>query len=183
MEGASVSGLQVVDRDGTKEVPYQLRRHADGCAGFHGNQITFHQWSHDDYPSPPRLPSMIVESIVTACCFCVRARLLLGKFVILTSVVRRRDGDVDGSIEVAPSSIPLRIICSLRSPCHWCRKIAKGRAAHNTRLMWGPLPAPFPRPLAGIGLLLGLLILILSNRTAGHWVLAYKSGVTLLMDY
>lgn len=49
--------------------------------------------------------------------------------------------------------------------------------------MWGPLPAPFPRPLAGIGLLLGLLILILSNRTTGHWVLAYKSGVTLLMDY
>jgi hypothetical protein len=40
------------------------------------------------------------------------------------------------------------------------------------RLMWGPLPAPFPRVLAGIGTLLGILILILSDRTAGAWCLA-----------
>jgi hypothetical protein len=40
------------------------------------------------------------------------------------------------------------------------------------RLMWGPLPAPFPRALAGIGLLLGLLTLILSERTLGSFLLA-----------
>jgi hypothetical protein len=40
------------------------------------------------------------------------------------------------------------------------------------RLMWGPLPAPFPRALAGIGLLLGLLIVILSERTVISWLLA-----------
>jgi hypothetical protein len=40
------------------------------------------------------------------------------------------------------------------------------------RLMWGPLPAPFPRALAGIGTLLGILILMLSDRTAGAWCLA-----------
>jgi len=40
------------------------------------------------------------------------------------------------------------------------------------RLMWGPLPAPFPRALAGIGLVLGLLILALSDRTVSAWLLA-----------
>lgn len=40
------------------------------------------------------------------------------------------------------------------------------------RLMWGPLPAPFPRALAGIGLLLGLLILALSDRAMSSWILA-----------
>ena len=40
------------------------------------------------------------------------------------------------------------------------------------RLMWGPLPAPFPRALAGAGVLLGLLIAILSDRSTGVWVLA-----------
>ena len=40
------------------------------------------------------------------------------------------------------------------------------------RLMWGPLPAPFPRALAGIGLVLGLLILVLSDRAVGSWLLA-----------
>jgi hypothetical protein len=40
------------------------------------------------------------------------------------------------------------------------------------RLMWGPLPAPFPRALAGIGPLLGLLIVILSERTVISWLLA-----------
>lgn len=40
------------------------------------------------------------------------------------------------------------------------------------RLMWGPLPAPFPRALAGIGLLIGLLIVILSERTVISWLLA-----------
>jgi hypothetical protein len=40
------------------------------------------------------------------------------------------------------------------------------------RLMWGPLPAPFPRALAGIGLALGLLILVLLDRTVSSWLLA-----------
>ena len=40
------------------------------------------------------------------------------------------------------------------------------------RLMWGPLPAPFPRALAGGGLLLGLLIAVFSDRSAGAWALA-----------
>jgi hypothetical protein len=40
------------------------------------------------------------------------------------------------------------------------------------RLMWGPLPAPFPRALAGIGLVLGSLILVLLDRTVSTWLLA-----------
>lgn len=35
------------------------------------------------------------------------------------------------------------------------------------RLMWGPLPAPFPRALAGIAVLLALLIVLLSD---GDWL-------------
>ena len=49
---------------------------------------------------------------------------------------------------------------------------ASGGAEVVLRLMWGPLPAPFPRVLAGGGLLLGLLIAIISDRSAGAWVLA-----------
>ncbi len=52
------------------------------------------------------------------------------------------------------------------------------------RLMWGPLPAPFPRALAGAGLLLGLLIAIFSDRSIGAWVVAVLvvvlPGVALL---
>lgn len=40
------------------------------------------------------------------------------------------------------------------------------------RFMWGPLPAPFPRALAGAGLLLGLLIAIFSDRSIGAWAAA-----------
>ncbi len=47
-----------------------------------------------------------------------------------------------------------------------------GGAEVVLRLMWGPFPAPFPRALAGAGLLLGLLITILSDRSTGVWVLA-----------
>lgn len=47
-----------------------------------------------------------------------------------------------------------------------------GGAEVVLRLMWGPLPAPFPRALAGAGLLLGLLIAIFSDRSIGAWVLA-----------
>lgn len=47
-----------------------------------------------------------------------------------------------------------------------------GGAEVVLRLMWGPLPAPFPRALAGAGLLLGLLIAIFSDRSPGVWVLA-----------
>ena len=47
-----------------------------------------------------------------------------------------------------------------------------GGAEVVLRLMWGPLPAPFPRALAGAGLLLGLLIAIFSDRTVAAWALA-----------
>ncbi|HBR50577.1 MAG TPA: hypothetical protein DEA71_10875 [Nitrospira sp.] len=40
------------------------------------------------------------------------------------------------------------------------------------RLMWGSFPAPFPRALAGIGLVLGLLILVFSDHTVSSWLLA-----------
>ena len=40
------------------------------------------------------------------------------------------------------------------------------------RLMWGPLPAPFPRAVAAGGVLLGLLLALFSDHTVGNWVLA-----------
>lgn len=40
------------------------------------------------------------------------------------------------------------------------------------RLMWGPLPAPFPRAIAGISGLFGLLILIFDGHTISHWLSA-----------
>lgn len=52
-----------------------------------------------------------------------------------------------------------------------------GGAEVVLRLMWGPLPAPFPRALAGFGLLLGLLIAIFSDRSAGAWALAVLVAV------
>ncbi len=39
------------------------------------------------------------------------------------------------------------------------------------RLMWGPLPAPFPCALAGAGVVLGLLLAVYSDRSVGDWVL------------
>lgn len=61
---------------------------------------------------------------------------------------------------------------------------ASGGAEVVIRLMWGPLPAPFPRALAGAGLLLGLLIAIFSDRSPGAWALAVLvtvlPGVALL---
>lgn len=45
------------------------------------------------------------------------------------------------------------------------------------RLMWGPLPAPFPRALAGAGLLLGLLIAVFSDRSVGAWASAFLVAV------
>ncbi len=59
-----------------------------------------------------------------------------------------------------------------------------GGAEVVLRLMWGPLPAPFPRALAGGGLLLGLLIAVFSDRSAGAWALgalvAVLPGLALL---
>jgi hypothetical protein len=52
-----------------------------------------------------------------------------------------------------------------------------GGAEVVLRLMWGPLPAPFPRALAGAGLLLGLLITIFSDRSTGAWALAVLVAV------
>lgn len=47
-----------------------------------------------------------------------------------------------------------------------------GGAEVVLRLMWGPLPAPFPRALAGVGTLLGLLIAYFSSGSAGDWWIA-----------
>jgi hypothetical protein len=52
-----------------------------------------------------------------------------------------------------------------------------GGAEVVLRLMWGPLPAPFPRALAGAGLLFGLLIAIFSDRSVGAWALAILIAV------
>lgn len=52
-----------------------------------------------------------------------------------------------------------------------------GAAEVVLRLMWGPLPAPFPRALAGGGLLLGLLLAIFSDRSAWAWALAVLVAV------
>lgn len=41
------------------------------------------------------------------------------------------------------------------------------------RLMWGPLPAPFPRALAGLGALLALLFVGASDGTWGDWLGAF----------
>jgi hypothetical protein len=40
------------------------------------------------------------------------------------------------------------------------------------RLMWGPLPAPFPRALAAAGILLGPLVAYFSQGSAGDWTMA-----------
>jgi hypothetical protein len=52
-----------------------------------------------------------------------------------------------------------------------------GGAEVVLRLMWGPLPAPFPRALAGAGLLLGLLLAIFTDRSPGVWVLAFLVAI------
>jgi hypothetical protein len=52
-----------------------------------------------------------------------------------------------------------------------------GGAEVVLRLMWGSLPAPFPRVLAGAGLLLGLLLAIFTDRSPGVWVLAFLVAI------
>ena len=47
-----------------------------------------------------------------------------------------------------------------------------GGAEVVLRLMWGPLPAPFPRALAGGGVLLGILLAIFSDRSIAPWAAA-----------
>lgn len=54
---------------------------------------------------------------------------------------------------------------------------ASGGTEVVLRLMWGPLPAPFPRALAGAGLLVGLLLAIFSDRSTGVWVLVFLSAI------
>lgn len=52
-----------------------------------------------------------------------------------------------------------------------------GRGAEAVlRLMWGPLPAPFPRALAGVGGLLGSLIAVFSAGWVGSGLLALLVG-------
>lgn len=45
------------------------------------------------------------------------------------------------------------------------------------RLMWGPLPAPFPRALVAVGLLAALAILGFSDRSLLDWLLAIAAGL------
>ncbi len=52
-----------------------------------------------------------------------------------------------------------------------------GGAEVVLRLMWGPLPAPFPRALAALSSLCGLLIVFLSSQTPG----AYALGSALIL--
>jgi type IV secretory pathway VirB2 component (pilin) len=40
------------------------------------------------------------------------------------------------------------------------------------RLMWGPMPAPFPRVVAALGVILACGILAFSSRTAADWMFA-----------
>jgi hypothetical protein len=51
-------------------------------------------------------------------------------------------------------------------------KARLGGADVVLRLMWGPLPAPFPRALAGAGLLCGLLMAIFSEGSLAGGLLA-----------
>lgn len=44
------------------------------------------------------------------------------------------------------------------------------------RLMWGPLPAPFPRVVAALGVILALGILAFSQRTLVDWMFAGVIG-------
>lgn len=63
-------------------------------------------------------------------------------------------------------------------------EVVKGPAADGRvalRLMWGPLPAPFPRALVAAGLLLGLLLIGLSDRSWLDWLLAVTVGVVPLL--
>ena len=49
------------------------------------------------------------------------------------------------------------------------------------RLMWGPLPAPFPRALVGMAVLLSLLVLVFSDRTVGDWFLVLLAMVPAIV--
>jgi len=48
-----------------------------------------------------------------------------------------------------------------------------GHGSHVVlRLMWGPLPAPFPRAVAAAGVLLGLLFAMVAERSLGSGIIA-----------
>ena len=48
-----------------------------------------------------------------------------------------------------------------------------GQGSHVVlRLMWGPLPAPFPRGVAAAGFLLGLLFAMVADRSLGSGIIA-----------
>ncbi|HKC92989.1 MAG TPA: hypothetical protein VKB81_03110 [Nitrospira sp.] len=55
-------------------------------------------------------------------------------------------------------------------------EVAVNPDGHGThvvlRLMWGPLPAPFPRAVAAAGILLGLLVWIVADRSMGSGIIA-----------
>jgi hypothetical protein len=55
-------------------------------------------------------------------------------------------------------------------------EVAVNPDGHGThvvlRLMWGPLPAPFPRAVAAAGILLGLLVWIVADRSMGSGIMA-----------
>lgn len=49
------------------------------------------------------------------------------------------------------------------------------------RLMWGPLPAPFPRALAGASILLAVLIALVAGHSAFAWFAAGLLGAMPLL--
>jgi hypothetical protein len=66
------------------------------------------------------------------------------------------------------SSVPLTLPAAA--------EVAVNPDGHGThvvlRLMWGPLPAPFPRAVAAAGVLLGLLFPMVADRSLGSGIIA-----------
>lgn len=70
------------------------------------------------------------------------------------------------------SGLPLTLPAAAESALH----AGNGGTEVVLRLMWGPLPAPFPRVVAAVGVILALGILAFSARTAVDWMFAAVIG-------
>ena len=85
--------------------------------------------------------------------------------------------DLSIPLRYAPDWTPSKLFVTDRSLTHSAAaEVSVGRHALGAeivlRLMWGPLPAPFPRALVGVAGLIALLILVFSDRSPGDWLLA-----------
>lgn len=85
--------------------------------------------------------------------------------------------DLSVPLRYAPNRTPPKVFVSDRVLTHAAAaEVSVSRHSLGAevilRLMWGPLPAPFPRAVVGIAILFTLLILIFSDRTPGDWFLA-----------